>query len=77
MNSLMSFTKKSLDWDSEQVKIALAKVDEVLKRIKKRSSGIYKRQAIETVFAKYTGVYRNYYYILQHLRKTKKKEELK
>lgn len=68
------YTKFPIDWESEQVKIALAKVDETLNKLKehtiltKPGGCIYKQHAVESVFAKYTGVFRSYKTIIAHLR---------
>lgn len=66
-----------VDWNSEQVKIALAKVKKTLDKLRnsniKGVGGItvYKQHAIESVFSKYTGVYMSYKTIIMHLRKAK------
>ncbi|ADD02661.1 hypothetical protein TthWC1_2584 [Thermoanaerobacter thermohydrosulfuricus WC1] len=56
--------KKGLDWNSEQVKIALEKAKAAYEQVPKGR----KIQTLEKTFAAYTGVFRCYDSIKKHIK---------
>lgn len=54
--------KKGLDWNSEQVKIALEKAKAAYEQVPYRE----KHRAVEKEFAKYTGIWAAFHTIRQH-----------